>query len=194
MAYLGQTYNIGGVAYFETDYVCINLNRENQLIYGEKAKIFVDQQNLTGKFYVIGIKNKVNAAEQIQRSTADPKCGTSQFITQGTGAYKFQAYVSTPAVPKYQARGLIRTGPLATTYATLKLGQEKVTSQSLQDVLNRFNAWLASGVDNESRDSGLEIWFKSPGFRGGVGQRLTTRDDVIEAYSNHFMHEQNQNK
>jgi hypothetical protein len=214
VAYLGQTINIAGVAYFETDYVCINLNQENQLIYGENAKVFVNQQNLNGAFYVIGIKNKANQAEVLNRNTPDPKCAITSLKTFGSdtatyystgkqgndgkliynGGARYQSNFTTPVVPKLRARGLIRTGPLATTYSTIKLGEEKLTNQSLQDVLNRFNAWLASGVDNESRDSGLAIYFQSPAFRNNVRTKLITRDDVIEAYSNHFQHEQNLNK
>ncbi len=84
MAYLGQTINIAGVAYFETDYVCTNLNQENKLIYGENAKVFVNQQNLNGAFYLIGIKNKVNQAEVLNRNTPDPKCAITSLKTFGT--------------------------------------------------------------------------------------------------------------
>ena len=214
MSYLGQTINIAGVSYFETDYVCINLNKENQLIYGERAKVFVTQQDLTGAFFLIGIKNKVNTQEVIQRSTYDPKCAITELRTFGTdtgnqyvrnerdaqgnlvyyGGGRYQSNFTTPVVPKFQARGLIKAGPLATTYSTIKLGDEKLTNQSLQDILNRFNAWLASGVDNESRDSGLAIYFQSPAYRNNVRTKLVTRDDVVAAYSSHFQHEQNLNQ
>jgi hypothetical protein len=174
----------------------------------------VTQQDLTGAFFLIGIKNKVNTQEVIQRSTYDPKCAITELRTFGTdtgnqyvrnerdaqgnlvyyGGGRYQSNFTTPVVPKFQARGLIKAGPLATTYSTIKLGDEKLTNQSLQDILNRFNAWLASGVDNESRDSGLAIYFQSPAYRNNVRTKLVTRDDVVAAYSSHFQHEQNLNQ
>lgn len=194
MAYQGQTLAVGGVKYFETDYIVTNLNKESKAIYGDNAKTFVKEGELTGAYYVIGIKDKVLTAEILQTNIADPKCNIYGTTVSDFGANRTAAARTYPVIPKLKARGLIKAGPLATQYTELKLGEEKLVNISLQDLLNRFNAWLASGVDNNQRDSGLALYFTSPAYKNGVRTKLVTRDEVINAYTNYFMHEDELNR
>jgi uncharacterized membrane protein YgcG len=192
MAYQGQTINIGGFTYLETDYVITNFNEENRKIYGDKPKVFVRSNDLTTN-YVIGIKNKVLTAEVVDKDTYDPKCSVFGTKVTGKDGRRDVDDVVYTATPLFKARGLIKAGPLATTYAEYKLGEEKLTNISLQDLLNRFNAYLASGARG-SYDSGLALWFKAPGRADNKFQLLRTRDEVVSAYQSHFMHEDELNR
>ena len=192
MAYQGQTINIGGFTYLETDYVITNFNEENREIYGDKPKVFV-RSNDSSTNYVIGIKNKVLTAEVVNKNTIDPKCSISGTKVTGKDGRRDVDDVVYTATPVFKARGIIKAGPLATTYAEYKLGEEKLTNISLQDLLNRFNAYTASGARG-SYDSGLALWFKAPGRADNKFQLLSTKDDVIRAYQSHFLHEDELNR
>jgi hypothetical protein len=215
MAYQGQTLSVGGVKYFETDYIVTNFNPENKAIYGDNPKTFKKEGELDGSYYVIGIKNKVLLAEAINTETAEPKCAIVEKRTFGSdsasgvvstgkqdssgkliynGGFRYQQDFTTTSPAKLKARGLIKAGPLATQYTTLQLGSEKLVNISLQDLLNRFNAWLASGVDNEQRDSGLQLYFQSPAYKNSFRTKIVTRDQLISLYTTYFMHEDELNR